>query len=319
MTRSARAPALVLVVVSALAACGAPPSSEPPPTSTAPAPATHVEGPIVATVDGEPISLGEVEATAQGTGLTPLAALHRLEQERVLLALARRASLVEDAESDDAARRAAVQALLRARVEDPIQEAEIDDAEVAARYEASRSAWARPERRASLHLLAAVPEGAPDAEAARAAATRFVHDAIVRLALATDPVAEAHVLEAEAAHRSFTVRVESIPATARHGSLEEPYLAALFAIPREYGVAPEPVTTSYGVHAIVLTSIVPSFEVPLEEAAPILRRQLVTEHRAAALDALTTELSAHTTVAIDERVAAGVFAADLDDVDRGVR
>lgn len=310
MTRaSAR---LALALVASLAACGAPPPA-PPTSAIARAAAPVVEGPVAATVDGESIALAEVEATARETGLSPIDALHRLEQERALLHRAEQASLGADAEAERAARRASVQALLHARVEDTVGEDDIEPSEIAARYEASRSSWVRPERRASTHVLAAVHEG-PDADAGRAAATRFIRDAIARLAAAPDPVAEAHVIEAEAAEgRSFTVSVESIPPTVRHGTLEEPYLAALFSIPSAPGVATTPVTTTYGVHAVVLTSIEPPFELSLAEATPILRRQLVAEHRGAALDALATELAARTPVAVDERVAAVVFAANLDD------
>lgn len=312
MSRRARLSALVLLAL--LTACGTPPVAPPSETAaTDPTPtASTVEGPVAAIVDGDPITLAEVEATVRDTGLSPREALHRLEQERALLHRAQHAALHADAEADDAVRRASVQALLRARVEDAVGDASVDDAEVAARYQANRAAWARPERRASVHVLA-IPTDEHD-EAAQAAARRFVASAIARMAFAPDPAAIARAIEAEGvAGRSFTIRVESIPATDRHGALEEPYLAALFAIPRAPGVAPLPVTTSFGVHAVALTSIEPPFEVSLEEASPILRRQLVSEHRARALDALTSELAAQGHVAIDERLAATVFARDLSD------
>ncbi len=306
-------PRRLVLALALLGACGAPPISTPAPSEIVEAPAAAVvEGPIAATVDGDPISVAEVEQTARDTGLSPLEALHRLEQERALLRRAAHARLDVDERAESAMRRASVQALLRARIEDTVGDADVADTEIAARYQASRASWARPERRASEHVLA-TPREASD-EAARAAAERFVRAAIVRLAAAADPSAEAAAIEAEGAEgRSFTVTVETVPAVDRHGPLEAPYLAALFAIPSAPGVAPEPVTTRFGLHAIVLTSIEPPFEVSLAEATPVLRRQLVAEHRAAALDALTAELASHTTVAIDERTAAVVFAADLSE------
>jgi hypothetical protein len=298
-----------ILVALIVAACGAPPPA-PEATAAAPIAAPVPEGSIVARVDGEPIALAEVEATARATGLSPLDALHRLEQERALDHRASRAALASDGEAEDAMRRASVQALLRARVEDAVPPSSVSDDEIAARYEATRASWARPERRASLNVLAA-PRTAGD-EAALAAARRFVEQAIPRLVAAADPAAEAHALETEVGDdRSFTLRVEDVPAAPRHGALEEPYAAALFAIATTPGVAPEPVTTHFGVHAIVLTGIHPPFEISLAEATPILRRQLVAEHRGAALDALTNELASRTTVAVDERLVAAVVARDL--------
>ncbi len=289
-----------------LVACGSPPPA--PPTEIV-APVVTAEGPIAARVDGEPIAVSEVEEAARATGLTPTEALRRLEQERALLHRAAHVSLQADAEADDASRRASVQALLHDRVEAAIDESTIEDTEIAARYRASRASWMQPERRGSVHVLAA-----PQNDEARAAAERFIRACIARLAGSTDPAGEARAIAAEgAAGRSFTLTVEALPPTTRQARIEEPYLAALFAIPSAPGVAPEPVVTSYGIHAVVLTSIEPAFEMTLAEATPILRRQLVAEHRGAALDALTRTLASHTTVQIDERVAAVAFAAPLDE------
>ena len=303
--------ARVSITMLLVTACGNAPAPPPPTRATPTHVAPSAQGPIVATVNGEPIGLAEVESVARSTGLSPLEALRRLEQERVLLArVAAARAEDEDAEIENAVRRSAVQALLRDRVESPIDEASIDDAEIAARYAASRSAWARPERRTSIHVLAAPRE--PDDEAARAAAERFIQGSIARLLAARDASAEADAIGAEAPEgRSFTVRVEHLPPVDRHAAFDEPFLATLFALGSAPSVAPEPTLTAHGVHAIVLTRIDPAFEVTLAEATPLLRRQLAVEHRGAALDALTTDLAAHTRVAIDERLLATVFTGDL--------
>ncbi|MFO0685614.1 MAG: peptidyl-prolyl cis-trans isomerase [Sandaracinus sp.] len=294
----------------ALAACGAPAA---PPASETGAAQIHVPeatGPVVATVDGEAIHLSEVEEAARVAGISPRLALVRLEQERVLSRRAAQAGITASEADRDATRRAAVQALLRARVEDAVTEASVPSEEIAARYEASRASWARPERRASVHLLAA-PRDAHDA-AARAAAQAFVAEALTRLAGATDPASAAQALASTVgSERPFTARVETLPATSRHGSLEEPYLAALFELDAP-GLVPHAVTTSYGVHAVVLTSIEPAFEISLAEATPILRRQLLAERRHAALDALTDALAQRTPTTVDERVLAVVASSALD-------
>lgn len=293
----------------ALAACGAPATPEPPAAAAPSASAPEASGPVVATVDGEAIHLSEVEAAARAAHLSPRDALHRLEQERALAHRAARAGIAATEADRDAARRAAVQALLRARVEDAVDESAIPAAEIAARYEASRASWARPERRASVHLLA-TPRDAHD-PAAVAAAEAFVTEVLSRLDGAADPLAAAQALAASVGEeRPFTARAEALPATSRHGSFEEPYLAALFELSAP-GLVPHAVHTSYGVHAVVVTSIEPAFEISLDEATPILRRQLLAEHRHEALDALTASLAERTPPQVDERLVAVVAASDL--------
>ena len=74
-------------------------------------------GPIVATVEGEAITLEEVRATAAATRLSPLAALRRLEEERVLYRHAVALGTLDGPEVEHETRRAAVQVLLRRRVD----------------------------------------------------------------------------------------------------------------------------------------------------------------------------------------------------------
>ncbi len=301
--RTARARAALVLV---LGACAGPPPTAP--AAPPPTPVTST-GPVAATVDGEAIHLSEVRDAVRSTGLSPLDALHRLEQERALLHRAARAGIAAGDTDAAARRRAAVQALLRARVEEPISEASIPDEEIAARYAATRASWARPERRASLHLLAT--PGDPHDPGATAAAESFVAEALTRLASSADPAATAQALAADVGDaRPFTARIESVPATSRHGSLEEPYLAALFEVDSA-GVVPHPVSTRYGVHAVVVTSIEPAFEISLAEATPILRRQLLAEHRHAALEALASQLERQTPVLVEERLVATVVSSDL--------
>lgn len=306
-----------IVIAVGLVACGgpapapAPASSAPEAPSVAARPA-EVEGPIVATVDGEPIGLPEVEDAARRTGLSPLEALHRLEQERVLARRARAAGLESDPEVRSAARRAAVQALLADRVEHAVGPSDVTDAQIAALYQSSRSAFVRPERRESVHVLAALEGDARHDDAAVTAARRFIEGVIARLSASPDPAHEADAIGAE--HRvgvPYTVRVEHLPASPRVGAFEAAFSDALFSQPTP-GVVPTPVETSFGVHAIFVSAIQPAFDVSLEEATPILRRQLLAEQRGATLDALTASLAARTPVALDPRgVAVLEDATDL--------
>jgi hypothetical protein len=306
---SARGHVRVAALAIGVAACG--PSPAPVDAARADAwtpPIAEVSGSVVATVDGEPIQLSEVEAIVRDTGIAPLEALHRLEEERVLYrrALAR---APDTSEADEGARRAAVQALLRARVEEAIGPDTVTDAELVARYDSMRASFAQPERRASAHVLARVAEGADDA--ALAAAERFTRRVIAELSTEADPSAAADRYRSEDVEgRSFRIVVEHLPPAARTAPLEAPYLDALFSRSTP-GVVPEPARTTSGLHAVVVSSIEPAFRVSLDEAEPILRRQILAEHRGAALDALDRELRARTTVTLDDRVVARVLQAEL--------
>ncbi len=295
-----------------LVACG---TAEPVPDAArrdaqrAPEAFAPVDGPVVATVDGEPITLDEVRGAALEAGISPLDALHRLEEERVLYRHALESSSLDPAEAERGARRAAVQALLHHRVEDAVGPDSVTDAELMARYDASRSSFVQPERRTSVHVLARLP---PDAdETAVAAAERFTRRVITELSREADPAAAVdRYREEDDPGRVFRIVVEQIPAASRRSSFEAPYLDALFSRSSP-GVVAEPVRSTVGFHAIVVTSIEPAFRIPLDEAEPMLRRQILAEHRGAALDALDRELRVRTTVSIDEREASRALAGDL--------
>ena len=104
--------ARVSITMLLVTACGNAPAPPPPTRATPTHVAPSAQGPIVATVNGEPIGLAEVESVARSTGLSPLEALRRLEQERVLLArVAAARAEDEDAEIENAVRRSAVQSV----------------------------------------------------------------------------------------------------------------------------------------------------------------------------------------------------------------
>jgi hypothetical protein len=80
---------------------------------------SRVGGRVVSTVDGEPITVDDVERVAGATGLPPEAALRRLQRFRLLAREAERRGLRERPAVRAAGRRAAVQALLAREVESP--------------------------------------------------------------------------------------------------------------------------------------------------------------------------------------------------------
>jgi hypothetical protein len=285
-----------LAITLALTACG-----EDEPERREPAPVAEelsvLAGPVVATVNGTAITLGEVEDVVRRTGLSPRDALTRLEEEVVLIEAAGEPDDASRREAEHVLRRAAVQALIVRDVEERIRPDTLDPEAVRARLERDAAMFAQPERRASVHVLCRPNDGAPPE--ADAAAERHCRGVLAELVAAADPraAAEAH-RGTDTSGRTFQVLVETVPPARREGELAEEYAVSLFSL-AEPGVAPELAHTRFGWHVVVLTEIVPPWSIPPEEAERIVRRQMAAEARALALDALGTELLARTPVTID--------------------
>lgn len=285
-----------LALALALVACG---GDEPERRARAPVAEelSALAGPVVATVNGTVITLGEVEDVVRRTGLSPRDALTRLEEEAVLVGAAGEPDEDARREAADVARRAAVQALIVRDIEERIRPDTLDAEAVRARLAHDASMFAQPERRASVHVLCRPNEGAPPE--ADAAAERHCRGVLAELAHAPDPraAAEAH-RGTDTSGRTFQVLVEAVPAARREGELAEEYAASLFSLAAP-GVAPELAHTRFGWHVVVLTEIVPPWSIPADEAERVVRRQMAAEARALALDTLGTELLGETPVAID--------------------
>jgi parvulin-like peptidyl-prolyl isomerase len=176
------------------------------------------------------------------------------------------------------ARQALVQALLVSTTD----AAEVDEEQIRAAYEHALARFERPERRASVHVLARVPKQAtPEAEqAARELVTQLI-----------GPLRDAADLDAfagEARGRAtpqLQVVAERIPAIDRHAGFARPYLDALFSL-SEPGVVGQPVRTDYGWHAIRVTEIIPSERMPYDKAAEQLRAELLLRRRTKLVDEL---------------------------------
>lgn len=259
-----------------------------------------VGGQVVSTVDGHAITLADVQHAVASTGVEPRVALRRLQDELILARAARRAGFAEDPAVRRAARQARVQALLAREVEARHRPEDVDEATLAQRFEENLAAFEGPERRGSVHVLARVPEGAP-ADVEDAART-WIDGVRRELAAAEDPVLAAFELQRRiGGERPFEVTVEELDPVSRRAAIHEAYLDALFALPAP-GVAPEPVRTPYGWHAIVLTRIEPAWEASREEALEQLRQSQVTQDRAAATNALLEEIVRETDVHLSQPV-----------------
>ncbi len=308
--------ALIALALTACSGGAQVPDAGPAPHRIVPAErAAQLGGRVVSIVDGSPITVDEIEEVARATGLAPIDALRRLQEERVLVAHAEAAGLGDATEIDRAARRASVQALLVRRVEAEVPLESIDDALVEQTYEAQRSRFRRPVRRRSTHVLAAIATDAPPE--ALAAAERFALGAIARLEGAADPVAEAHAMEREDdAGRSFRITVEELPPIAEGDALAPEFLAAVLSL-REPGVVSRPIRTTFGFHAIVVTEILEAWEAPREEAYATIRRDLAAERRVHRTDELVQSIAERTPIVREAEATRWLLEADLEGEPRG--
>jgi hypothetical protein len=94
----------------------------------------HARGALVAKVDGAAIGVEQVRELCASTGLPPREALLRLEEEQLLLAEAARRGYGRAPATDQALKRALVQALLLATVESMRAE-DVPSAEVQERFD----------------------------------------------------------------------------------------------------------------------------------------------------------------------------------------
>ena len=269
-----------------------------------------VGGDVVATVDGVPITVSDVERVARGAHLSPREALASLEDRALLAGEAERRGYADRPEVRTAGERAMVQALLALEVEDFVTPQSIPEADARERWQSS-TRWNRPERRATTHVLARIPEGSGPATVR--AAEEIARDAVSALrAVEGDPGATAAVVGElrGSARDGISVVVEELPPMARDARLEAPYVDAMFSLDSE-GVVPHAVRTTYGFHAIIVTDIEPAVAVPFEEAEPEVRAEIATELRRTRVETLIESLRDRQEVQVHEGRVRDALAIDL--------
>lgn len=276
-----------VVILGLCAACG---GSGPRGRSSAGA--TLSQG-VVANVDGAAITLADVQRLCERGGLTPRAALERLEAEALLAREAERRGFAAVDAVDLVGQQALVQALLEADVERVAETAdEIDEA-----YAKSGERFHTPERRVATHVLAVLPkQPTPDTDAAERA---FTTDVIQKLKAAADPNS---VLETLAqAKAPFPIKVEALPAAPREGRFVREFSQAMFSLEKP-GIVPTPVRTQFGWHAIWLREILPEQRVPETVARAELSREIALNKRQRRLDALLKQLEQRASVVYAPKV-----------------
>lgn len=271
----------------------------------------QVGGAVVATVDGHPITVADVEAQIRAEGGTPEEALAALERQTLLALEAERLGYGERSDVRRETRRATVQALL-ATIEREHPSSAIDEATLRRAYEEAVSSGRRgqpptserfvvPEKRRSEHVLVRVEDASREREARRVASALLAE-------LERDPGALETALAAlrgQTEREGFPLLVEEVPFVARDGSLEAGFEEVLFAGDAP-GLRSELARTSFGWHVVIVREIQPRVERTFEEVASELREEATNQRRFQALIALLDRLRAEAGV---ELVPSGVEAA----------
>jgi parvulin-like peptidyl-prolyl isomerase len=248
------------------------------------------DGEVVSIVNGVSIHTHEVQRLVAATGLSARTALARLQAERLLELEAAQRGYGSRSETNRVARQALVQALLSRDVE----VVSVDEAEITRAYAAARARFEPPEKRVASHVLALVPKGASEAQ--ERAAHAFAEAACRELLASHDRSATLETWKAQAQNSpQLPLKVEDLPAVADDGSFVPEFTRALFSL-SEPGVVATPVRTEFGWHAIVLTAIQPSSQVPMAVARAQLRRELATQKHKSRFDALLATLRDRTPV-----------------------
>lgn len=246
-----------------------------------------VGGEVVSTVDGVAITVAEVQALVNASGLSPRAALTRLQSQLLLAGEAERRGYGERPEVRDATRQALVQTLLSLQVES----VQATEAEIAEAYAKQHPRFHPAERRAAVHVLGA-PANAT--AAADATARRLAEEAVQAFSASSDWEATSQLFAGKTAPE-VNVVVQRLPEVER-GAFVEAFDRALFGAPA-VGAVPQPVKTEYGWHAIYVTKIVPAKDVSLAEATPELRAEIEVAKRQKRFAAMVADLRTEIAVA----------------------
>jgi hypothetical protein len=234
------------------------------PVAAAPADPRLAE--VVATVDGRPIRVADVEAQARAAGGTAREALEALIDAEATASEAGRRGLRGDPEVQDAERRELARRYLQLGFERDVTPAMVTEADLRHAYEQNKWRLVHPEMRRTLHILATV---APGDDAARRALALKRAEAVAARARSVHSAAEFEALADAIGDPTFPLRAERFT-TGRAGPAVEPFAAAAFALARP-GAVSGVVETQYGYHVIFLEGIVPPENVSYEQAVPRLR------------------------------------------------
>ncbi len=254
---------------------------------------------VVATVGGRAIGAEDVRERMMLDGVGATDALDALVEEELLLQEAQRAGLSEDPEAMRSVDRTMVRALLH-DLERKNAPEEISKQEVRADFERNREQFQVLERRGSWHVLVKA-----DTLEAREIAAAILTE--VRQAEDSRAVFERYATGA-ADDIELSVVVEELPPITIKADIEKPYKDELFAA-KSPGPLREPVRTSYGWHAIVLTEIQPGEVRTLADVEDEIRDRLSQRRRFEKLVELVKRLETEGRVVYDQAVVDRLMSA----------
>jgi hypothetical protein len=233
-------------------------------------------------------------------GVSAEAALDALIGEELLLQEAQREGLSEDPEAMRSVDRMMVRALLRDLERENTPQG-ISSRQVRTDFERNRELYQVLERRGSWHVLVKA-----DTTQARELAA-----AILAEARRADDPREVFKRYAEGAADplDLPVVVEELPPITIKAEIEKPYKDALFAA-KAPGPLKEPLRTSYGWHAIVLTEIQPGEVRTLTDVEDEIRERLSRKQRFEALVELVNRLEAENRVVYNRAVVGRLMSAE---------
>lgn len=255
---------LVLVGALTLLACEARQASEPVVPRD-----ERVVTEVVARVGDRPIGAAEVAARMAAEGVDADTALERLIDQELLVQEARRRGITEGRDEERAAERIMVRAMLHDFEQDLTPDSVPED-EVRADFESQREKLDIPERRKSWHILV------KDSSESGWRLAEAIRDEVRS---AADPRSVfRRYAEGGEAEPPLEVSAEDLPPITRRAGIEQAYKDALFEA-ESTGPLDTLVETSYGVHVIVLTEILPSERKTLREVESEIRDRLSQKKR----------------------------------------
>lgn len=262
-------------------------------------------GPIVARVNGQPITLAEVEELAKATNLSPTEALARLEEELVLAAYAHEKGYGQDAQTARALKQARVRAMLKVAVERGTAPSDVPLTEVQQRFEDVRKRDERPEMRTITHVLFKTAEKGDEAKA-RAEAEALLREVSGKPDIEAQLAVLEQVPEKGKYHGLEVVRETMETFKER---LEAPFADAAFAL-NEPGRVSRVARTSFGFHVILVRAIKPPYRLVFAEQEQAVRDQLSVEKRQAALAKLVETLQVKDAPQLDDAFVRKALADD---------
>lgn len=261
---------------------------------------TAVTTGVVAKVGGRAIGAADVRERMKLDGVSARAALDALIDEELLIEEAQRAGLSEDPEAMRSVDRMMVRALLRDLERENMPEG-VSRQQVRADFERNREQFQVLERRGSWHVLVRA-----DTVQARELAAAILAEA----RQADDPKEVFERYAAGAADAlDLPVVVEELPPITIKAEIEKPYKDALFAV-KAPGPVKDPVRTSYGWHAIVVTEIEPGQVRTLADVEDEIRDRLSRKQRFEKLVEVVNRLEAEDRVAYNQAVVERLMSVE---------